>query len=660
MKKEEGQDLMRKITNLNQKDYRLTDEEKSEETSALEAALDKLEYQHNHLEKSIVAEAKCSKPKDNTLMTNLLDELTAIFNIAITCAFPEVPIKAAVVLSQNVKNGDYQCNSAMGISGYLSKSLKTKSIPRDVAKEIIKHLPDSDLIEFTTIGGPGFINIKLSSTFVNKCMSNIFVNGVKVRKVAKKSKMVIDFSSPNIAKEMHVGHLRSTIIGNCLANLFEYLGHSVLRLNHVGDYGTQFGMLIAHLQDKFPNYAEESPPIADLQAFYKQSKKRFDDDPEFHKRAKNLVCKLQSREHPDITGAWNLICDVSRKAFQLIYDRLNVKNLVERGESFYYKLMVERVQELEKLGLVTEQEGRKLVFVDADQYPLTVVKSDGGFTYDSSDLACIKQRIFDEKADILLYVTDSGQSSHFDLIFKAARAAGWYDPSKVRVEHIGFGCVLGEDKKKFKTRSGETVRLMDLLDEGISRCEQKLAEKGRGKDLNEAELDAVKKAVAYGCIKYADLSHNLTNDYVFSYDKMLEDRGNTAAYLLYAFTRIKSIIRNSGVSEQALQDYAKTSHEAGNLKFEHEKETKLAKCMLKFPDVLSRVSRELTPNTLCEYLYELSTTFTEFYDSCYCIEKNKDTGAVTVHMDRLLLTDATASVMSECFSILGLQTVSKM
>lgn len=362
------------------------------------------------------------------------------------------------------------------------------------------------------------------------------MRGTKTPYVGEKKRAILDFSSPNIAKEMHVGHLRSTIIGESIARLLEFFGYDTLRLNHLGDWGTQFGMLIAHLKDKFPNYMTEPPPIGDLQMFYKESKKRFDEDEEFKARAYECVVKLQ-RYDPEIIKGWKLICDISRKEFEHIYKELDIK-LVERGESFYQKLMDEVVQEFEKKQLVEVDEGRKIVFTPDSSVPLTIVKSDGGYTYDTSDLAAIKNRLITEKGDILLYIVDAGQAVHFHAIFSAAKLIGWYQPHH-RVEHVEFGVVLGEDKKKFKTRSGDTVRLRDLLNEGLKRALDKLKEKERDKVLTPEQLSAAQKAIAYGCIKYADLAHNRTNEYIFSFDKMLDDKGNTAVYMLYAYTRIR-------------------------------------------------------------------------------------------------------------------------
>jgi arginyl-tRNA synthetase len=296
---------------------------------------------------------------------------------------------------------------------------------------------------------------------------NVFVNGVRHAPVVVPRRVLVDFSSPNVAKEMHVGHLRSTIIGDSISRLMEFLGHDVIRINHVGDWGTQFGMLIAHLQDKFPDYNKEgyTLPLSDLQGFYRESKKRFDDDEVFKKRAYACVVELQAKK-PEYIKGWNMICDVSRREFSKIYQRLGVV-VTERGESFYQDLMVSLVKELKDKNLLEADEGRYIMWGTKEKLPLTVIKSDGGFTYDTSDMAAIRHRIEEEKANWIIYVTDLGQATHFYSIFDCAEKAGILDRTKVRVDHAGFGVVLGDDKKKFKTRSGDTVRLLELLDEGM-------------------------------------------------------------------------------------------------------------------------------------------------------------------------------------------------
>jgi len=585
---------------------------------------------------------------------SLLDHLTEVFSDAIQSAFPE--LNAPIVLTESTKAsfGDYQCNSAMPICQLL-KASGQKAAPRDVAQKIFDSVPATPLISKMEIAGAGFINVFLAKDYAVQAISSILNEGVKPPP-SKKRRVVVDFSSPNIAKEMHVGHLRSTIIGDSVSRLMEYLGHDVLRINHLGDWGTQFGMLIAHLEDRFPNFAKVSPPISDLQAFYKESKTRFDEEEEFKQRAYNRVVRLQSGDAVCIK-AWQLICDVSRKEFQEIYNSLDVK-IIERGESFYQSRMESLIKSLNATGFLEEDEGRKIMWGDDfKEFPLTIEKTGGGFTYDTSDMATIKQRIEEEKADWIIYVTDSGQSSHFKAIFSCAKRAGILDPSKVRVDHVGFGVVLGEDGKKFKTRSGDTVKLSALLDEGLKRSMDKLKEKERDKSLTPAELVDAQRNVAFGCIKYADLSKNRTNEYVFSFDKMLDDKGNTAVYLLYAYTRIRSIARNCG--EKFVQDLPRIKRET-TIVLDHEKEWKLAKVLIQFPDVIARIVKELHIHYLCEFLYQISTAFTEFYDVCYCIEKNKQGEILKINASRVLLCEATAAVMQQCFDILGLKTLQRI
>ncbi|XP_069628823.1 arginine--tRNA ligase, cytoplasmic isoform X1 [Haliaeetus albicilla] len=612
----------------------------------------KLKYRLNFLQKSLQEE----RSKTAKSMININTCLQEIFGAAIQAAYPDLENPPLVVTpSQQPKFGDYQCNSAMGITQILLKTKEQKVSPREIAEKISKNIPANECIEKVEIAGPGFINVHLRKDFVSKQLSSLLMNGVQPPAVGKRKKVVVDFSSPNIAKEMHVGHLRSTIIGESMCRLFEFAGYDVLRLNHLGDWGTQFGMLIAHLQDKFPDYLTVSPPIGDLQAFYKESKRRFDTEEEFKKRAYQCVVLLQSK-NPDFIKAWELICDVSRKEFQKIYNCLDI-TLIERGESFYHEMMKDIVKEFEDKGFVQVDDGRKIVFVPGFPVPLTIMKSDGGYTYDTSDLAALKHRLCEEKADILIYVVDSGQSVHLQTVFAAGQMIGWYDPKVTRVAHAAFGVVLGEDKKKFKTRSGDTVRLIDLLEEGLKRAMDKLKDKERDKVLTAEELKAAQTSVAFGCIKYADLSHNRLNDYVFSFDKMLDDRGNTAAYLLYAFTRIRAIARLANIDEQMLRKAAREEV----LILDHEKEWKLGKCILRFPEILQKILEDLLLHTLCDYLYELATTFTEFYDNCYCVEKDRQSGQIVkVNMWRLLLCEATATVMAKGFDILGIKPVQRM
>ncbi len=430
--------------------------------------------------------------------------------------------------------------------------------------------------------------------------------------------------------------------------------------------------------DKFPEYASKSPPISDLVAFYKESKVRFDEDEAFKKRAYECVVLLQSKD-PNHIKAWNLICDVSRAEFDKVYNRLGIKNLTERGESFYQDRMIAVVEMLKSKEMLEEDEGRKIMFGEKrDQgVPLTIVKTGGGYTYDTSDMAAVRQRVEEEKAERVIYVTDLGQFTHFQQVWSCARKADILPPN-VKMEHVGFGVVLGEDKKRFKSRSGESIRLKDLLDEGVKRARDKLLEKERDKvglltflyishillvlsypfqALSKEEFEAAQNSVAYGCIKYADLSHHRHHDYVFSFDKMLEDKGNTAVYMLYAYTRICSIARTANISKEAMSKARETTE----IKLEHEKELKLGKLLSRLPEVLLKTSEDFLLHSVCEFMYEVATTFTEFYDSCYCVEKDRETGnVVKVNMERVALCDATAQVLARCFKILGLQPVERM
>uniref|UniRef100_A0A182JFC0 Probable arginine--tRNA ligase, cytoplasmic n=1 Tax=Anopheles atroparvus TaxID=41427 RepID=A0A182JFC0_ANOAO len=480
----------------------------------------RLRHRLRILQTAMEKETRLNGGEDNAVaaMNSIIGQLQEIFTKAITKAYPGLTVPAVITISSASKFGDYQCNSAMQIVQQL-KQHSVKSSPRDVALNLIAALPGTiDFIDKIEVAGAGYVNVFLSKAYGEKRIMDILKEGVAAP-CQKSRRVIVDFSSPNVAKEMHVGHLRSTIIGDSICRFLEFMGHDVLRINHIGDWGTQFGMLIAHLQDRFPDFQSVSPPISDLQGFYKESKVRFDSDEAFKKRAYECVVKLQSGES-NYLKAWNLICDVSRKEFQIIYNRLDVK-LIERGESFYQSRMEQIVIELKKGGYLEEDDGRLIMWgEDRKGIPLTIVKSDGGFTYDTSDMAAIKQRLHEENAEWLIYVTDAGQATHFQTIFSCARRSNILDHSKHRVDHVGFGVVLGEDGKKFKTRSGDTVKLAKLLDEGLKRSMDKLIEKERNLVLTPEELQAAQESVAYGCIKYADLSHNRNNEYVFSFDKV--------------------------------------------------------------------------------------------------------------------------------------------
>jgi len=472
--------------------------------------------------------------------------------------------------------------------------------------------------------------------------------------------VIVDFSSPNIAKEMHVGHLRSTIIGDCLARVLEFRGQPVLRLNHVGDWGTQFGMLITHLKQVAPEAltTADAVDLGDLVAFYRQAKARFDADEAFQTTAREEVVKLQGGD-PLSLKAWGLLCDQSRREFQAIYDRLDIA-LIERGESFYNPYLQAVVDDLRALGLLVIDDGAGCVFLegvsgkDGRPLPLIVQKSDGGFNYATTDLAALRYRLAPQPngdgVQRLVYVTDAGQASHFAAVFQVARRAGWIAPG-VRVEHVPFGLVQGEDGKKLKTRSGDTVRLKDLLDEAVERCEadlrRRLDEEGRSED--EAFITQVASTVGLAAVRYADLSTNRLTNYQFSFDRMLALTGNTAPYLLYAVVRIAGIARKGGDLTPA------AAADAAALRFAEPQEWALIRELLKFDAVIAEVEEELLPNRLCSYLFELSQVFNRFYDQVPVLKAEEPARG-----SRLALCRLTAETLKLGLGLLGIPTLERM
>jgi arginyl-tRNA synthetase len=471
--------------------------------------------------------------------------------------------------------------------------------------------------------------------------------------------VVVDFSSPNIAKEMHVGHLRSTIIGDSLARVLEFRGHPVLRLNHVGDWGTQFGMLITHLKQVAPEALStaDAVDLGDLVAFYRQAKARFDDDEAFQTTSREEVVKLQGGD-PVSRQAWQLLCDQSRREFQKIYDRLAIR-LSERGESFYNPYLEAVVADLDASGLLVTDDGARCVFLegvsgkDGKALPVIVQKSDGGFNYATTDLAAIRYRFAatpeGDGARRVIYVTDAGQANHFAGVFQVARRAGWL-PDGARLEHVPFGLVQGEDGKKLKTRAGDTVRLRDLLDEAVERAEadlrRRLAEEGRSED--EAFIQQVATTVGLAAVKYADLSQNRITNYQFSFDRMLALQGNTAPYLLYAVVRIAGIARKGG-------DLAGGEAADGPLTFTEPQEWALVRELLRFDAVIAEVEEELLPNRLCTYLFELSQVFNRFYDQVPVLKAEP-----AARPSRLALCRLTADTLKLGLGLLGIPTLERM
>ena len=633
-------------------------------------------------EAKAAAAATLSKPTYAPSATrSLVEEVRAICAAAQAAAFPDIAFKPTDV--QASKLADYQNNAAMGLFGQLKgrgalpDGVKS---PRDVGAALAAQIGaiGGAILAKHEVAGPGFINLWLSPTWLASRVQAIAAEGAKPP-AAKKQKVLVDFSSPNVAKEMHVGHLRSTIIGDTICRILEFCGHEVLRVNHVGDWGTQFGMLIGHLKNVFPKYATEPPPIADLQQFYKDAKKVFDDDEAFKKVAHEEVVRLQGGDGAS-RFAWQAICEVSRREFEKVYSRLGVE-LTEVGESYYNEYIAAVVAHLEQVpGLVSESDekdssgnatGRraKVIFPPGskNEHPLIVVKSDGGFGYDSTDMAAVWYRLLELELDWVAYVTDAGQGPHFELVFEAARAAGWATEQH-RLDHVPFGLVCGEDGKKFKTRSGDVVRLVDLLDEAVERMhkgmvarnEEAAAAKAEaaaaadgdaaaaalptGGGLSDDEMKAAARVLGYGAVKYADLKGNRNSNYIFSFDRMLDPRGDTAVYLLYAGARLCGILRKAGAdgdaNRQALVGRA-------TLTLGNDAEMALGRELLRFQEVVERTTAALLPNYLCEYAYELCGKITDFYVKCKVLGTPEQDS-------RCILLHAALATLRKSFELLGI------
>ena len=605
-------------------------------------------------------------------MLRIAQTLEAQLRSAMERAFPQAaeaalaagqPLDPQLAPASKPEFGDFQANGALPLAKPLGQA------PRAIAAALVEQLQGD--AAFTAlclepqIAGPGFINLTLRpERLAAEVQRRLGDPRLGVPTAAEQSgvapePVVVDFSSPNIAKEMHVGHLRSTIIGDCLARVLAFRGHAVLRLNHVGDWGTQFGMLITHLKQVAPEAltTADAVDLGDLVAFYRQAKQRFDEDEAFQTTAREEVVKLQGGD-PVSLKAWGMLCDQSRREFQKIYDRLDIR-LSERGESFYNPYLPAVVADLEATGLLVTDEGARCVFLEGvsgkegKPLPVIVQKSDGGFNYATTDLAAIRYRFAaapaGDGARRVIYVTDAGQASHFAGVFQVARRAGWI-PDDGRLEHVPFGLVQGEDGKKLKTRAGDTVRLRDLLDEAVERSEadlrRRLTEEGRSED--EAFIQQVATTVGLAAVKYADLSQNRITNYQFSFDRMLALQGNTAPYLLYAVVRIAGIARKGG-------DLDVGEAGGGPLAFTEPQEWALVRELLRFDAVIAEVEEELLPNRLCTYLFELSQVFNRFYDQVPVLKAEP-----AARPARLALCRLTADTLKLGLGLLGISTLERM
>ncbi|MCG6218629.1 arginine--tRNA ligase [Vibrio furnissii] len=552
---------------------------------------------------------------------------------------------AAVRQSAKPQFGDYQANGVMGVA----KQLGTN--PREFAQKVIDVLDLDGIASKTEIAGPGFINIFLSEEFLAKQVDAALADErLGVAKEAQQT-IVADYSAPNVAKEMHVGHLRSTIIGDAVVRTLEFLGHKVIRANHIGDWGTQFGMLIANLERVQQESGEVSMELSDLEAFYRESKKLYDEDAEFAERARNYVVKLQGGD-AFCLDMWKKLVDVTMIQNQRNYDRLNVSLTRDdvMGESMYNDMLPGIVADLKEKGLAQEDDGAQVVFLEEfknkDGEPMGVIiqKRDGGFLYTTTDIACAKYRYETLGADRVLYFIDSRQHQHLMQAWTIVRKAG-YVPEEVTLEHHAFGMMLGKDGRPFKTRAGGTVRLADLLDEAEERAKALIESKNP--DLGADEKADIATTVAMAAVKYADLSKHRTTDYVFDWDNMLAFEGNTAPYMQYAYTRVASIFAKAGVSPDNL---------TGDIKITEEKEKALIAKLLQFEEAVQSVSREGQPHILCSYLFELAGQFSSFYEACPILIAEDE----SVKQSRLKLAALTAKTIKQGLSLLGIKTLERM
>ncbi|EKO3979018.1 arginine--tRNA ligase [Vibrio fluvialis] len=552
---------------------------------------------------------------------------------------------AAVRQSAKPQFGDYQANGVMGVA----KQLGTN--PREFAQKVIDVLALDGIASKTEIAGPGFINIFLSEEFLAKQADAALADErLGVAQEAQQT-IVADYSAPNVAKEMHVGHLRSTIIGDAVVRTLEFLGHKVIRANHIGDWGTQFGMLIANLERVQQESGEVSMELSDLEAFYRESKKLYDEDAEFAERARNYVVKLQGGD-AFCLDMWKKLVDVTMIQNQRNYDRLNVSLTRDdvMGESMYNDMLPGIVADLKEKGLAQEDDGAQVVFLEEfknkDGEPMGVIiqKRDGGFLYTTTDIACAKYRYETLGADRVLYFIDSRQHQHLMQAWTIVRKAG-YVPEEVTLEHHAFGMMLGKDGRPFKTRAGGTVRLADLLDEAEERAKALIESKNP--DLDADEKAEIATTVAMAAVKYADLSKHRTTDYVFDWDNMLAFEGNTAPYMQYAYTRVASIFAKAGVSPDNL---------TGEIKITEEKEKALIAKLLQFEEAVQSVSREGQPHILCSYLFELAGQFSSFYEACPILIAEDE----SVKQSRLKLAALTAKTIKQGLSLLGINTLERM
>ena len=530
--------------------------------------------------------------------------------------------------------GDYQFNGAMALSKKLRKN------PREIAQEIIDNLDLTTIINKAEIAGPGFINLWLNPLWVaTQCEAARNDERLSVEQRKDPIKVVVDYSGPNMAKQMHVGHLRSTIIGDTLANLLTFLGDEVIRQNHIGDWGTQFGMLIAYLEEKGE---DGSVSLKDLEQFYKDAKGRFDADEGFADKAREYVVKIQSGD-THCLELWQKFIDISLGHCEEVYNKLNVKLTRDdvRAESFYNDDLGSVIKDLQLKGTLQESDGAQCVFLEGDEIPVIVQKGDGGYLYATTDLSALRYRANTLGAKRISYVVDARQGGHFKQVFRVAKESGFV-PEDVKLEHIAFGTMMDKGGKPFKTRDGGTVKLIDLLDEAVVKAKAAIKDKD---DYSEQEIEDLAKIIGIGAVKYADLAINRESNYIFNWDKMLSFEGNTSLYMQYAYARIQSIFRRFDGEIK------------GDIIIGDALEQRLAVMLLRFEDVLDRAAEDASPNQITTYLYDLVTLFMRFYEQNPILKDGVDE---ETKMSRLQLADLTAKTIKQGLDILGIQVVNKL
>ncbi len=562
---------------------------------------------------------------------------------AMISAGADSDVQALVRQSGKPQFGDYQANGIMGAAKKLGKN------PREFAQSVIDVLDISDIATKVEIAGAGFINIFLNNKWIENSTTAANSDAKLGVNANQHQRVVVDYSSPNVAKEMHVGHLRSTIIGDSVVRTLEFLGNTVIRANHVGDWGTQFGMLIAYLE-KMQNENATDMDLSDIEEFYRKAKLNYDNDEAFAEKSRNYVVKLQSGDEYCLS-MWRKLVDITMTQCQATYERMNVTLTPNdvMGESLYNPMLPVVVQALKDKGLAVEDDGAVVVFLDEfknkDGEPMGVIiqKKDGGYLYTTTDIAAAKYRYETLQGDRVLVFTDARQAQHMAQAWLITRKAGFV-PESFSLEHFTFGMMLGKDGKPFKTRTGGTVKLNDLLDEAIERATVLINDKNT--ELTDTETQAVIDAVAIGAVKYADLSKNRNTGYVFDWDNMLSFEGNTAPYMQYAYTRIRSIFAKAGVDGDTL---------TGQISITDDKERALAVKLLQLEEVLLAVAKDGLPHLLCQYLFELAGAFSGFYEACPILTADEPTKT-----SRLLLANLTAKTLKQGLDLLGIKTVEKM